>query len=54
MLKIIITIYNKISILELEWQLRVHSSERFKKKNHTSYTVIVFIERVIQDIKIKL
>ena len=38
------TIHNKIFMLELEWQLRVHCSERFKKKNHTSYTVIVFIE----------
>lgn len=31
MLKII-TMYNKISILELEWQLKFYSSERFKEK----------------------
>lgn len=55
MLKIIITMYNKISILELEWQLRVHSSERFQGKNHRSYAVISFIEiRYKILIKIKL
>ena len=33
------TIHNKIFMLELEWQLRVHCSDRFQEKKITRVTL---------------